>query len=267
MKNIIDKKTNLFIILGGIFLTNALLAELVGTKIFSLENTIGLPPAQISMLGDWVLDFNLTAGVVLWPVVFVTSDIINEYFGKQGVKKISYLTIIFIIYMFLIISVVSWLKPAQFWLDVNATDDEGNGFNINYAFNKVFLQGSRIIIGSLVAFLIGQLLDVYVFHKLRAITGSKKLWLRATGSTLISQLVDSFVVLFVAFYLLAAKDSKWSLIQVLSVGTINYTYKFIIAIIMTPTLYIIHSLIDKYLGKDKAHELMEDAASKSGSFF
>lgn len=267
MKNSLDKKTNLFIVLSGIFLTNALLAELVGTKIFSLETTLGLEPAQIHLFGDWVLDFNLTAGVVLWPVVFVTTDIINEYFGKAGVKKISYLTVVFIIYAFLVITVVSWLKPAQFWLDLYSTDDSGKALDINYAFNKVFLQGARIIIGSLVAFLVGQLLDVYVFHKLRKITGSKRLWLRATGSTLVSQLVDSFVVLYIAFYLLAADDTQWPFQQVIAVGTINYIYKFVIALVMTPSLYVVHYIIDKYLGKDKAHELTEDAASKSGSFF
>ncbi|ELR73259.1 Putative preQ0 transporter [Fulvivirga imtechensis AK7] len=267
MKHTIDKKTNLFIILSGIFLTNALLAELVGIKIFSLESSLGFPPAQIKLLDDWVLDFNLTAGVMLWPVVFVTTDIINEYFGKEGVKKISYLTVIFISYAFLIITVVSWLEPASFWLDINKTDDAGNAFDMDYAFDKVFLQGARIIVGSLVAFLIGQLLDVFVFHKLRHITGSKMLWLRATGSTLVSQLIDSFVVLFIAFYLLASADAKWSLAQVLSVGIINYIYKFAVAIIMTPTLYIAHYLIDRYLGKDKAEKMMEDAAAKSTSFF
>lgn len=267
MKHTIDKKTNLFIILGGIFLTNALLAELVGIKIFSLESTFGFAPAQIMLFDGWKLDFNLTAGVVLWPVVFVTTDIINEYFGKEGVKKISYLTIIFISYAFLIIAAVSWLEPAAFWLDINSTDSAGNPFNINYAFDAVFLQGARIIVGSLVAFLIGQLLDVFVFHKLRVITGTKMLWLRATGSTLISQLFDSFVVLFIAFYLLAPGDAKWTLAQVASVGIINYIYKFIIAVIMTPTLYGAHYLIDNYLGKDRAEEMMEEAASKSNSFF
>lgn len=267
MKHTIDKKTNLFIILSGIFLTNALLAELVGIKIFSLEASLGFAPAQIKLLDDWVLDFNLTAGVMLWPIVFVTTDIINEYFGKEGVKKISYLTVIFISYAFLIITVVSWLEPASFWLDINKTDNAGNAFNMNYAFDKVFLQGARIIVGSLVAFLIGQLLDVFVFHKLRHITGSKMLWLRATGSTLVSQLIDSFVVLFIAFYLLASADSKWSFTQVLSVGIINYIYKFAVAVIMTPTLYFAHYMIDRYLGKDKAEKMMEDAAAKSTSFF
>lgn len=267
MKHIIDKKTNLFIILSGIFLTNALLAELVGIKIFSLESTFGFNPAQINLFDDWVLDFNLTAGVMLWPVVFITTDIINEYYGKEGVKKISYLTVIFISYAFLIIMAVSWLKPADFWLEINSKDSEGNAFNMDYAFDKVFLQGARIIVASLIAFLIGQLLDVFVFHKLKAITGSKMLWLRATGSTLVSQLVDSFVVLFVAFYLLASADAQWTITQVMSVGVINYIYKFAVAIILTPTLYVAHYLIDNYLGRDRAQEMMEDAAKKSESFF
>ncbi len=267
MKHIIDKKTNLFIVLAGIFLTNALLAELVGTKIFSLESTLGLEPAQLNLLGDWVLDFNLTAGVVLWPVVFVTTDIINEYFGKEGVKKISYLTVVFISFAFLIITIVTWLEPAQFWLDINGKTPDGEEFNMSYAFNKVFLQGAAIIVGSLVAFLIGQLLDVFVFHKLRKITGSKMLWVRATGSTLVSQLVDSFVVLFIAFYLLAPEGSQWTASQVVSVGIINYIYKFIVALALTPLLYVAHYIIDNYLGKDKSDQLMEEAADSSGSFF
>ncbi|MTI20652.1 VUT family protein [Fulvivirga sp. RKSG066] len=267
MTKYIDKRTNLFIILSGIFLTNALLAELVGTKIFSLEQTLGFEPAQIKLFGGWILDFNLTAGVVLWPVVFITTDIINEYFGKEGVKKISYLTIIFISFAFIVITIVTWLSPAQFWLDVNSQDEQGKAFDISYAFNTVFLQGARIIVASLVAFLIGQLLDVFVFHKLRKITGSKYLWLRATGSTLVSQLIDSFVVLFMAFYLLAAPEAKWSLSQVASVGVINYIYKFIIAVALTPLLYIAHYLIDSYLGKKESDKLMETAAEQSDTFF
>ncbi len=264
---LIDKRTNLFIVLSGIFLTNALVAELIGQKIFSLEASFGFNPAQIHMLGDWVLDFNLTAGVVLWPVVFITTDIINEYFGKEGVKRITYLTVIFIVFAFIVITVVTWLEPAQFWLDINNKDAQGKLFDMDFAFDKVLLQGARIIVGSLTAFLIGQLLDVFVFHKLRRITGSKYLWLRATGSTLVSQLVDSFVVLAVAFYLLAPADTKWTLTQVVSVGLINYIYKFFVAIVLTPLLYIAHYLIDNYLGRERAEQLTETAAEQSKGFF
>lgn len=253
-----DKKTNLFIILSGIFITNALIAELIGGKIFSAEKTLGFQPLDIPLFGDFALQFNLTAGVVLWPVVFITTDIINEYFGKKGVRRITYITVGLIAYAFLVIYLAMKLAPADFWLSVNATNEQGEAFDINYAFEKVLSQGLNIIFASLVAFVIGQLVDVSVFHRLRKITGPKKIWLRATGSTLISQLIDSFVVLFVAFYFLG----PWSISQVLAVGITNYVYKFLIAILLTPILYVAHYFIDNYLGKETAEAMMEEASTQ-----
>jgi len=250
-------------VLSGIFLSNAIIAELIGVKIFSLESTLGLPPANIPLLGEFTLDFNLTAGVVIWPIVFVTTDVINEYFGKEGVRKISFLTVYLIGYIFLIIVIVTILPPAEFWIDLNNIDASGNSFNIDYAFNKIFRQGLGIIIGSLTAFLIGQLVDVFVFQRLRKVTGAKMIWLRATGSTLVSQFIDSFLVLGIAFYIFG----NWSLSQVIAVGIINYMYKFSMAILLTPLIYLAHFLIDKYLGKESAQKMADEAAEKSQDFF
>lgn len=249
------KRQRLFLLLCGIFLTNALIAEIVGGKIFSVESLLGIPPAQL-LIGGQRLDFNMTAGVVNWPVVFITSDIINEYFGHKGVKRISFLTAGFIVYTFITIFVSTKLPPAQFWLDLNNTDKQGNVFNINDAFSKIFNQGLGIMIGSIVAFLLGQLLDVFVFSWLRRKTGSRFIWLRATGSTMFSQLIDSFLVIGIAFYIFG----NWDLKQVFSVGSINYLYKGIVAILLTPLLYIAHYFIDKYLGKEYAEELSHKAA-------
>jgi uncharacterized integral membrane protein (TIGR00697 family) len=206
-----------------------------------------------------VLDFNLTAGVVIWPFVFITSDIINEYYGVKGVKQISYITAGFIAYSFLIIYFVTTLPPAQFWLDVNKTDAVGNPVNINNAFAMIFRQGLGIIIGSITAFMVGQLLDATVFQSLKKITGSRKIWLRATGSTLVSQLVDSFVVLTIAFYVFG----NWSFSQVIAVAIVNYIYKFFIAVVLTPILYLAHYLIDNYLGKEHAKELANESSMSS----
>ncbi|WP_425639352.1 queuosine precursor transporter [Algoriphagus yeomjeoni] len=251
-----SRKTNLFIILGSIFLTNAILAEIIGVKIFSAEKTLGFDPVNWTFFGEYLLDFNLTAGAVIWPVVFITTDIINEYFGKKGVKKISFLTAGLIAYAFIVISVVTALTPADFWLDVNATTPAGESFNISYAFNTIFRQGLGIIIGSLTAFLLGQLIDVYVFQKLRSVTGENKIWLRATGSTLVSQFIDSFVVLGIAFYVFG----NWSLSQIIAVGIMNYIYKMTVAIVLTPLLYVAHGVIDKYLGKALAEEMTAEAS-------
>lgn len=253
-----DKKSGLFIILSGIFITNALIAELIGGKIFSAERTLGFEPLDISLFGDFFLQFNLTAGVVLWPVVFITTDIINEYFGKKGVKRITFITVGLIAYAFLVIYLAMKLVPADFWLSVNAVNENGEPFDINYAFEKVLSQGLNIIFASLIAFLVGQFVDVYVFQKLRKITGKNKIWLRATGSTLVSQLIDSFVVLLVAFYILG----PWSITQVLAVGLTNYIYKFFIAVLLTPILYVAHYLIDRYLGKETAEQMMEEASAQ-----
>ncbi|WP_057936085.1 queuosine precursor transporter [Algoriphagus resistens] len=251
-----SRKTNLFIILGGIFLTNAILAEIIGVKIFSAEKTLGFDPVNWTFFGEYLLDFNLTAGAVIWPVVFITTDIINEYFGKKGVKKISFLTAGLIAYSFIVISVVTALTPADFWLDVNAATPDGESFNISYAFNTIFRQGLGIIIGSLTAFLLGQLIDVYVFQRLRSLTGENKIWLRATGSTLVSQFIDSFVVLGIAFYVFG----NWSISQIIAVGIMNYLYKMTVAIVLTPLLYVGHGIIDRYLGKELTEEMLAEAS-------
>ena len=258
MENIQQKRNHLFIILSGIFITNAMLAEMIGVKIFSAEGTLGLQPAQLNIMG-FVMDFNLTAGVVIWPVVFITTDLINEYFGKPGVKRISYFTAALIAYAFVVVFIAIRLSPADFWM--NGKDPEGNVFNMDLAFNKIFGQGQRIIIGSLTAFLIGQLVDVFVFQQLRKYTGSKMLWLRSTGSTLVSQFVDSFVVLYIAFAGVFTND------QIIAIGITNYIYKFVVAVVLTPVIYIGHGLIDKYLGKEAAHQISEEASHSSKGFF
>jgi len=256
-----DKKTQLFIVLSGIFITNALIAEMIGGKIFSFEKTLGFEPLNTPLFGEYLLQFNLTAGVLLWPVVFITTDIINEYFGKKGVRRITFITVGLIAYAFIAIYFAMKLAPADFWLEVNATDADGAAININEAFRLVLTQGSNIIVASLVAFMIGQFVDVFVFQKLRNYTGKRMIWLRATGSTLISQLIDSFVVLIVAFYFLA--KNPWTLEQVLAVGLTNYIYKFLIAIGLTPLLYIAHYLIDRFLGKENAEAMMKAASDES----
>mgnify|MGYP006280048121 CR=1 FL=1 len=117
---------------------------------------------------------------------------------------------------------------------------------MNLAFQKVFGQGLWIIIGSLVAFLIGQLIDAFTFQRIRRLTGERLVWMRATGSTVVSQLIYSFVVIFIAFYI----GGGWELGLVLAVSVVNYVYKVSVAILLTPLIYLAHKLIDQYLGKE-----------------
>lgn len=244
------KKQNLFFVLFGIFLTNALLAEIIGAKIFSMEKIFSLQPLQIPLFG-YSLDLNLTSGVLLWPIVFIVSDIINEYFGQEGVRKISYTTAALILFAFVCIYSSAQLPPADFWMEVNNIDKDGNYLNINNAYGIIFRQGMGIIAGSLTAFLIGQIVDAIIFQQIKKLSGGKYIWLRATGSTVVSQLIDSFVVLLIAFYVFG----NWSLSLVLAVGIVNFCYKIIVALLLIPFLYIAHYFIDKYLDKK---DLMND---------
>lgn len=247
-----DKGTRLFLFLGGIFIASALIAEVVGVKIFSLEDTLGIERASLPIFRS-TFSFHLTAGVLLWPVVFIMTDIINEYYGTKGVKFLSYLTIGLITYAFLIFNGAIHLSPSEYFSIGNGIDHP------DQAFRGIFGQGMWIIIGSMIAFFVGQILDVLIFHRIKKMTGEKNIWLRATGSTLVSQLVDSFVVLFIAFYIgkriQTNQGDPWTLHQVLVTGTGNYIYKFIVAIVLTPVIYLVHHWIEKYLGHDKAAEM------------
>jgi len=244
-----DQRTNrLFVVLAGFFLTNALLAEFVGVKIFSLEATLGIEPIEWSLLGV-TGTLNFTAGVLLWPVVFVMTDIINEYYGVKGVRFVSWVAVGFISYAFIAAYVSIGLAPAGFWVEANRSLGVPD---IQHAYAQVFGQGLWTIIGSIVAFLIGQLVDITVFRKIRAVTGEKLIWLRATGSTAVSQFIDSFVVLYIAFVL---GPQKWPIPQFLAVGTVNYLYKMLAAIAMIPLLYLARRLIKNYLGHAEAERL------------
>ncbi len=225
----LSRRDLVFIILTGIFVTNAVLAEVLGTKLFA------------------ILNMKMTVGVLLWPVVFVTTDVVNEYFGKQGVRYLTLLTVGLITFTFLALFVAIEIPAA----DISPVNDE--------QFKLVFGQSLWIVVGSIAAFLIGQFVDVSIFWFLRHKTGAKQLWLRSTGSTVISQLIDTFVVLGIAFYL----PGKWSLGDYVAISLTNYTYKFAVACLMTPIIYVVHAAIDKFLGKDSSEKLIKDAADLS----
>ncbi len=260
IKTIIGHKpTRLFLVLSGIFITNALIAEFIGVKIFSLESTLGWKPAEIHLLGG-VYSFNLTCGVLLWPVVFVMTDIINEYYGMKGVRFLSWLTICLIAFGFLMVFGAIQTEPNGWWI---TSKKEAGIENMSVAFNGIYGQGLGIIIASMTAFLVAQLIDVFVFHRIKQATGEKKIWLRATGSTVISQLIDSFVVLLIAFYfypkLVKGQGDPWPFDQLIAICIVNYIYKFIVALLLTPVIYLVHGWIERYLGHERAAEMKRAA--------
>jgi queuosine precursor transporter len=253
MNHLFTRGQVLFLVLTGVFITNVLIAEFVGVKIFALEPTLGIDTFNWNLFGQSG-SLSFTAGVMLWPVVFVMTDIINEYYGPRGVRFISWLAVGLIIYAFAFAYLAIWLVPAGWWVTVMA--DTGVP-DMQAAFAAVFGQALWTIAGSVVAFLVAQLIDVSVFHQIRKRTGPRWLGVRATGSTLISQFIDSYVVLYIAFVL---GPQNWPVSLFLAVGTVNYCYKALVAIAATPVLYLVHRGVDSWLGHEEAERLRTHAA-------
>ncbi len=257
MLSVLSKKENrLFLILGGFFITNAILAEMIGVKLFSVEGQLGIDPFNWTILGVENIGLTMTAGVLIWPIVFIMTDIINEYYGIKGVRFLSFLTVVLIAFAFVVLFMAIHVAPDQWWQFESGTLAGKNIQDMQSAFSAIFGQGLAIIFASIVAFLIGQIVDVVVFHQIKKRTGDKMIWLRATGSTIVSQLIDSFIVLIIAFYVLG----DWSLVRVLAIGVVNFIYKSSMAVILTPFIYLGHYCIDKYLGVDLAKKMKKEAS-------
>lgn len=250
------RASRLFLVLAAFLSANALIAEFVGVKIFALEPTLGIDTLSWSLFGQSG-SLSFTSGVLLWPLVFLLTDIINEFFGIRGVRFISWLTVALISYGFFAAYLAIALAPADFWVGVNS---ERGVPDMQAAFANIFGQGMWTIGGSLTAFLVGQLIDVTLFQRIRAITGEKWIWLRATGSTAVSQLVDSFVVLYIAFVI---GPQQWPISLFLAVGTVNYGYKLLMAVLLIPFIYLTRRAIRAYLGPRVAEELRAQAAASS----
>lgn len=260
IKNLLnDKPTKLFLIFTSFFVANALIAECIGGKLFSLEKLLGLPVHSFTLFGESGLQYTLTAGVLLWPLEFVMTDIVNEYFGPKAVRRISYIAVALISYAF-IMFLVAMSVPADSWWRGSKAD--AGIPDMQNAFTSIFGQGMWIILGSLTAFLVSQIVDVTVFHKIKKRTGEKHVWLRATGSTIVSQLVDSFIVLYIAFKL----GNNWSWQRVLAICMVNYSYKFVVAVVLTPLIYLMEHRIERYLGHDTAKRMKMAAMGKEHPF-
>jgi len=224
-----QRRDIVFLVLTGFFVTNAVLGELIGGKL------IQIGPFAMSM------------GVIPWPVVFLSTDLINEYFGRHGVRRLTMMTVAMIAYAFIILFLAMSVPAAGF---SPVTDQQ---------FSAVFGQSLWIIVASITAFLASQLIDVVVFWLLRRRTGHRMLWLRATGSTAVSQLIDSFIIIAIAFWL----PGKIGLSEFLNVAASNYSYKLLIALALTPLIYGSHSVIDRFLGREVSDRMIEQAAAQS----
>lgn len=206
---VFTRKQILFMILTSFFVANAVIAEVLGIKMVSIGIT------------------NVPIGILLWPIVFLTTDLLNEFYGKKAVRTLSFITAGLIVYLFLILT-ISIELPGQIG---SVVSDEN--------FKTVFGASRGIQVGSVLAFLVSQLLDVFLFWFFYNLTKGKYIWIRATGSTLISQLFDTFIIQGIAFYL----PGLWTFDQYIQFAFTGYVVKICFALILIPFIYLGHYLI------------------------
>ena len=231
----LNKSQWLFVFLAGLFITNAVTAELISNKLIEI-------PLNINLFGTELGPFVTIVGILPWPIVFLLTDLLNEFYGYKAVKRLSWITAILIAYCFIIVGLA---------IQIPAFEIEGSTWSDDYSFNKVFGQAQMVIIGSICAFLVSQLLDALLFKWIKSRTGSRYIWLRSTGSTVVSQLIDSYIVLYIGFVL----PGSLSFSDFMTIAPTNYILKLIIAILLTPLIYLGHYLIKKYVLTQKSEVL------------
>ncbi len=219
----------LFVFLAGFFITNAVTAELISNKLIDV-------PITFSFFGTELGPFVTVVGVLPWPLVFICTDLINEFYGKKAIRRLSWITAALISYCFIMVTVALAI-PANTAISPNTAND--------FEFTKVFGQSQWVIVGSVCAFMFSQLLDATLFAWIKQKTGNKHIWLRSTGSTVVSQLIDSYIVIYIGFILPGTLpvSAFWE------IAPTNYFLKLIIAILLTPMIYLGHYAVRRYLGE------------------
>ena len=218
--------------LAGLFITNAITAELISNKLIEI-------PLNINFFGNELGPFVTIVGILPWPIVFLLTDLLNEFYGYKAIKRLSWITAILIAYCFIIVGLA---------IQIPAYEIEGSSLSDDYSFNKVFGQAQMVIVGSICAFLVSQLLDAVLFKWIKSKTGSRYIWLRSTGSTVVSQLIDSYIVLYIGFVL----PGSLTFSDFMTIAPTNYILKLIIAILLTPLIYLGHFLIKKFVLNQKS---------------
>ncbi|MFT5904220.1 MAG: putative integral membrane protein (TIGR00697 family) [Flammeovirgaceae bacterium] len=201
----------LYLLLGGLFITALITCNLIANKFVTVD------------LGFKV--FTISAGVLPYPITFLLTDILSEIFGRKKTNAIVYTGFAASLFVLMMLYLGS-LFPSI----------EESPVNDDY-YNTVFQNSWRIILASMVAYLTAQLVDVRLFHFWKKLTKGKKLWLRNNASTILSQFVDTTLVVLVLF------------VGVLPFGTIGdfifdgWLFKVLVALVDTVFIYFFIWLI------------------------
>lgn len=218
----LDARVKLFLVLAALFTTCLVVGDMIGGKLI-----------EVPMPG-WVAV--ITVGMIPFPVTFLLTDLLNEFYGKRAARFVTYLGLGCAALTYVLILIGGAIPIASF---THADDWQGV---TEASFANVFLGSRRMIASSLTAYVIGQLVDIFTFHGLKRMTGGRHLWLRATGSTLVSQAVDSVTINVLAWSGVLARPA------IINVIFSSYAVKVLIAIALTPLIYAGHAAIERWFG-------------------
>jgi len=216
-----DPRTRLFMILAGIFSTCLIVGDIIGSKL--IEPVLFGHP------------FVLTVGMIPFPITFLLTDVLNEFYGKRAARFVTLLGfgLALLAYVFIYVAGAIPIAPLTMKPGWDGVTEE--------AFQTVFLGSQRILLSSMVAYVVAQFVDIFVFHALKRMTQNRLLWLRATGSTAVSQLIDTIVINFVAWSGMLGFETIVNMVMS------SYLVKILIAVGLTPAIYLVHALIERGL--------------------
>jgi uncharacterized integral membrane protein (TIGR00697 family) len=207
----LDRKQRTFVFLTALFVAALITGDFVGGKFFVLFGR------------------NFSAGIIPFPLTFVLTDVVNEFYGTHGARRLTYAGLAAAVFVWVVINIALALPTSSESPIPDAV------------FRGAFGTSSRLYVASLTAYVIGQLIDISLFQALRRVTGHRLLWLRATGSTVLSQLIDSLAVSFV--FLVGTR----SLGFIVNNAANNYVGKLTMAVLLTPLIYLGHALFRRVL--------------------
>lgn len=214
--------------LAALFVASLLVADVLGVKLFRI-------PLGFSFHVPWQPEpidaIQHTCGMLTFPITFLLTDLVNEFYGKRAARRLVWVGFAAGGFAFLVMNIA---LAMPHWVV---------GFNIEAkSFDDVFSSSRIMYLASLSAYLVGSLSDIAIFGWLKRLTGGKRVWLRATGSTVVSQAIDSFIVTWLAFsvgrVLFQAGLPAMPMAEVLKTAATGYMLKFVIAIGLTPVIYL-----------------------------
>jgi queuosine precursor transporter len=219
---VLDAKHKLFVALAATFCTCLVVGDLIGGKLVS---------------GDvFGFRFTTTVGMLPFPVTFLLTDLLNEFYGKRAARFVTFVGFFMAVLTFAVVLLAAEVPIAEL---TRAPNWEGV---TDASFRNVFVGSLRMLAASLVAYLTAQLVDISVFAALRKLSEGRMLWLRATGSTAVSQAIDTIAITVVAWAGLLSTP------EMLRIMVSAYILKLGIAVGLTPLVYGLHTLIERRLG-------------------